>query len=129
MTIAKASEFRSNQKVYLEKAFNGETVIISRPRNENVVLVNEKQLHEMRCALRMMSYLQKLHGLASPALNEINAVYEKMLNQPESIFQPRTEDEFMRRIERSLKQVESGETEDAMDAIDELYQEMAYEEI
>ena len=44
-------------KTLCDKVFNGETLIISRPKNENVVMISEKEYNEMLKAKRNADYL------------------------------------------------------------------------
>ena len=47
MLAVKSMDVRDNFKTFCDKAYNGETLIISRPKNENVVMVSEKEYNEM----------------------------------------------------------------------------------
>ena len=47
MLAVKSMDVRDNFKSLCEKVFNGETLIISRPRNENVVMLSEAEYNEM----------------------------------------------------------------------------------
>ena len=40
-------DVRENFKALWDKVFQGETLIISRPKNENVVMLSEKEYNEM----------------------------------------------------------------------------------
>ena len=53
-------DLRDNLKALCDKVFHGETLIISRPRNENVVMLSEKEYNEMLKAKRNAEYLTKL---------------------------------------------------------------------
>ena len=43
-----------------DKVFNGETLIISRPKNENIVMLSEAEYNEMMKAKRNAEYLAML---------------------------------------------------------------------
>lgn len=131
MTVTKVSDFRANQKEYLKRAYEGETVLISRPKSENVVMVSEEDFRRMSCALRVMEYCRRISNSnhSEPTIMEINMVYNNMLEQPDSILKPRKEEEFMERIERSLRQIDAGDTEDALEAGNEVYMEIMNEEV
>ena len=48
---------RDNFKNLCDKVFNGETLIISRPKNENVVMLSESEYNEMMKAKKNADYL------------------------------------------------------------------------
>ena len=60
MLAVKSMDVRDNFKKLCELVFNGETLIISRPRNENVVMVSETEYNEMMKAKRNADYLAML---------------------------------------------------------------------
>lgn len=60
MLAVKSMDVRENFKNLCDKVFNGETVIISRPKNENVVMLSENEYNEMMKAKRNAEYLKKL---------------------------------------------------------------------
>lgn len=60
MLAIKSMDLRDNLKALCDKVFHGETLIISRPRNENVVMLSEKEYNEMLKAKRNAEYLTKL---------------------------------------------------------------------
>ena len=47
MITIKPLDFRTNLKRYMDFAFRDEPVIIARPKNENVVMVSEKDYGEL----------------------------------------------------------------------------------
>ena len=47
MLAVKSMDVRDNFKSLCDKVFNGETLIISRPKNENVVMLSESEYNEM----------------------------------------------------------------------------------
>lgn len=47
-------------RVYVIRFFNGETLIISRPKNENIVMLSEAEYNEMMKAKRNAEYLAML---------------------------------------------------------------------
>lgn len=53
-------DVRDNFKEWCNQVINGETLIVSRPKNENVVIVSEKKYNEMQRARRNAEYLMKL---------------------------------------------------------------------
>ena len=60
MLAVKSMDVRENFKEWCNKVINGETLIVSRPKNENVVIVSEKEYNEMVKAKRNAEYLAKL---------------------------------------------------------------------
>ena len=53
-------DVRENFKEWCNKVISGETLVVSRPKNENVVIVSEKEYNEMAKAKRNAEYLAKL---------------------------------------------------------------------
>ena len=60
MLAVKSMDVRDNFKEWCNKVIGGETLIVSRPKNENVVIVSEKEYNEMAKAKRNAEYLAKL---------------------------------------------------------------------
>lgn len=60
MLAVKSMDIRNNFKEWCNKVINGETIIISRPKNENVVILSEKEYNEMMKAKRNVEYLAML---------------------------------------------------------------------
>ena len=60
MLAVKSMDVRDNFKVFCEKVFGGETLVISRPKNENVVMISEKEYNEMLKAKKNAEYLAML---------------------------------------------------------------------
>ena len=52
MLAIKSMDLRDNFKTLCDKVFKGETLIISRPKNENVVMMSEKEYNEIMKAKR-----------------------------------------------------------------------------
>lgn len=57
MLAVKSMDVRDNFKNLCDKVFNGETLIISRPKNENVVMLSEAEYNEIMKAKRNADYL------------------------------------------------------------------------
>lgn len=57
MLAVKSMDVRANFKSLCDKVFNGETLIISRPQNENIVMLSEREYNEMMKAKRNADYL------------------------------------------------------------------------
>ena len=60
MIAVKPTEVREHFKTFCEKVVNGETIIVSRPRNENVVIVSEKEFNDLQKDKRNADYLKKI---------------------------------------------------------------------
>lgn len=60
MLAVKSMGVREHFKDWCNQVINGETLIVSRPKNENVVIVSEKEYNEMQKAKRNAEYLAML---------------------------------------------------------------------
>jgi antitoxin YefM len=60
MLAVKSMDVRENFKEWCNRVIGGETLIVSRPKNENVVIVSEKEYNEMAKAKRNAEYLAML---------------------------------------------------------------------
>lgn len=60
MLTVKSMDLRDNFKALCNKVFNGETVVISRPKNENVVLLSEVEYNKLMKEKRNAEYLAML---------------------------------------------------------------------
>ncbi len=60
MLAVKSMDVRDNFKAFCDKVFNGETVIVSRPKNENIVMISENEYNDMMKAWRNAEYLAML---------------------------------------------------------------------
>lgn len=61
MIATKPIHLRARLKDYLDNAFNGEPVIVSRKNNKNVVIVSEHEYNELMKAKRNAEYMAKIH--------------------------------------------------------------------
>ncbi len=57
MLAVRSMDVRDNFKALCDKVFNGETLIISRPKNENIVMLSENEYNELMKAKRNADYL------------------------------------------------------------------------
>jgi len=72
MLAVKSMDVRENFKEWCNKVIDGETLVVSRPRNENVVIVSEKEYNEMAKAKRNTEYLKKIdHSFAQLEKGEV----------------------------------------------------------
>lgn len=60
MVAVKGMDVRKNFKEWCNKVVSGETIVVSRPRNENVVIVSEQEYNELQKAKNNEEYLAKL---------------------------------------------------------------------
>lgn len=60
MTAVKSMDIRNNFNIFCDKVFGGETLIISRPKNENVVMISENEYNLLQKAKRNAEYLSML---------------------------------------------------------------------
>ena len=65
-------DVRENFKEWCNKVIGGETLIVLRPKNENVVIVSENEYNELAKAKRNEEYLKKLdHSFAQLEQGEV----------------------------------------------------------
>lgn len=57
MLAVKSVNVRNNFKEWCDKISMGETVVISRPRNENIYMINEAEYNALQKAKRNTEYL------------------------------------------------------------------------
>ena len=67
MLAVKSMDVRDNFKSLCDMVFNGETLIISRPKNENIVMLSEHEYNEMMKAKRNSDYLAMIDKSMSEA--------------------------------------------------------------
>jgi len=60
MLAVKSMDVRDNFRDICDRVFHGETIIISRKKNENVVMLSEQEYNELRKAKRNAEYLAML---------------------------------------------------------------------
>lgn len=60
MLAVKSMDVRENFKLFCDKVFSGETLIVSRPKNENIVMMSESEYNEIMKAKRNAEYLTML---------------------------------------------------------------------
>ena len=67
MLAVKSMDVRDNFKALCEKVFGGEILIVSRPKNENIVMMSEKEYNEIMKEKRNAEYLAMLDKSMSEA--------------------------------------------------------------
>lgn len=60
MLAVKSVDVRNNFKGFCDKVYNGETLIVSRPKNENIVMLSETEYNQMLKAMKNADYLESL---------------------------------------------------------------------
>ena len=60
MLALKATDVKNNFKAVCARVFNGETVMLSRPKNQNVVMLSEKEYNDLAKAKRNLEYYAML---------------------------------------------------------------------
>lgn len=60
MIAIKPITLRANLKDYLDNAFNGESIIVSRTNNKNVVIISEHEYNELIKAKQNVEYISML---------------------------------------------------------------------
>lgn len=90
MLAVKSMDVRDNFKDWCNRVINGETLIVSRPKNENVVIVSEKEYNEMAKAKRNAEYLAMLdRGYADIAQDKcISFTMEELRDMEADDWQP-----------------------------------------
>ena len=59
MVVVKGIDIKQNFKSICDRVFNGETMIISRPRNENIVLISESEYDALQKSRTNAEYIEK----------------------------------------------------------------------
>ena len=60
MLAVKSANVQNDFKEWCDKICQGETVVISRPRNENIYMINEAEYNALQKAKRNAEYTEKL---------------------------------------------------------------------
>jgi antitoxin YefM len=82
MLAVKSMDVRENFKLFCDKVFNGETLIVSRPKNENIVMMSESEYNDIMKAKRNAEYLAMLDKSMAEA--EAGGFIAKTINELES---------------------------------------------
>ena len=82
MLAVKSMDVRDNFKSLRDKAYKGETLIISRPKNENVVMLSEYEYNEMMKAKKNADYLAMIDK--SMAESEAGGFIAKSIDELEA---------------------------------------------
>ncbi len=58
--VAKQMEVRANIKEYFDRAYSGETIIVSRKKSQNVVIISENEYNRLTQAVRVAAYAEAM---------------------------------------------------------------------
>lgn len=61
ITATVATDLKANLKYYIEKAISGDSIIITRPKKKNVVLISEDEYNELQRIKKNAEYMYKLN--------------------------------------------------------------------
>lgn len=61
ITATVATDLKANLKYYIEKAISGDSIIITRPKKKNVVLISEDEYNELQRIKKNSEYMYKLN--------------------------------------------------------------------
>ncbi len=61
VTATVATDLKANLKFYIEKAVNGDSIIITRPKRKNVVLISEEEYNELQRIKQNTDYMYKMN--------------------------------------------------------------------
>ncbi len=61
ITATVATDLKANLKYYIEKAISGDSIIITRPKKKNVVLISEDEYNELQRIKKNSEYMHKLN--------------------------------------------------------------------
>ena len=65
MIVAKQVDVRSNIKKYFDMAYEGETIVVPRSHNKNVVIMSEEEYNSLRQTQRLGAYSHAVSKLTS----------------------------------------------------------------
>lgn len=61
ITATVATDLKANLKYFIDKAVAGDSIIITRPKNKNVVLISENEYNELQRIKNNAEYMYKLN--------------------------------------------------------------------
>lgn len=61
MTATVATDLKANLKFYIDKAVSGDSVIITRPKRKNAVLISEEEYNELLRIKQNAEYMYKMN--------------------------------------------------------------------
>ena len=60
MITVKSKDLIDDFNVYCEKVYKGEVLIVSRPKNENIIMMSESEYNKIMKEIRNVQYLEML---------------------------------------------------------------------
>ena len=60
MVTIKSKDLIDDFNVYCEKVYKGEVLIVSRPKNENIIMMSESEYNKIMKEIRNAQYLEML---------------------------------------------------------------------
>ena len=60
MITINSKDFIDNFNVYCEKVYDGEVLTVSRPKNENIIMMSESEYNKIMKEIRNAQYLEML---------------------------------------------------------------------
>jgi prevent-host-death family protein len=60
ITATVATELKANIKYFIERAVNGDSIIITRPKKKNAVLISEEEYNELQRIKQNTEYIYKI---------------------------------------------------------------------
>lgn len=132
MVVTKPAEIRQEQKKFFNIAYQGEPVVVSRPRSENVVIISENEYRRMSSSNHLLAYYYKLNEAGLLDREKDSQFFEsteQALEYSDFPFKPISKKEFIERIDRSLKEIREGKVRDAFEALDDICEEIESEAI
>lgn len=61
ITATVVTDLKANLKYYIEKAVSGDSIIITRPKKENAILISEEEYNELLRIKNNAEYIYKLN--------------------------------------------------------------------
>ncbi len=61
LTATGATDLKTNFKYYIERAVNGDSIIITRPKRKNAVLISEDEYNELQRIKQNAEYMYKMN--------------------------------------------------------------------
>ena len=127
MLATKPAELRMNLKDYLQKAYEGETVVVSRPRNENTVIISEDAYNRLMRERRLMTYYigLKASGIIDDEEEEkLSKVIQGVFGSERTTIRVESDQAYYDRLDKSIREIYEGKTKDAKESLIEICSEL-----
>ncbi len=83
ITATMATDLKANLKYYIDKALSGDSIIITRPKQRNVVMISEREYNELLRLKNNAEYSYKLNRSIEQARQ--GKVIEKSMEELEAM--------------------------------------------